>query len=123
MATNPPSPSKLSSDLALLQQERDTLVRQILASQRSSSLVHQAPDNDDKPDTDTNMATDAVTETEITAALLEAKKVRAEHIRALGRYNDIKDAAQMLIGLVADSRGCRVREVMRDLGVEDDDDL
>jgi hypothetical protein len=43
------------------------------------------------------------------------------HIGLLHTYNEIKDVGQGLIGLIADSRGVRVREVMEEMGVGEKD--
>ncbi|GAM86870.1 hypothetical protein ANO11243_048900 [Dothideomycetidae sp. 11243] len=105
-----------SSDLiAQLTTERDTLVDQILAASRCTTTsgpvsVHTA-----------NGSTRLTQEARIDAALESCRQARQEHIRLLGRYNNIKDVAQELIGMVAEMRTCRVVDVMRDLGVADDD--
>ncbi|RMJ20804.1 hypothetical protein PHISP_08325 [Aspergillus sp. HF37] len=39
------------------------------------------------------------------------------HIRLLHDYNEIKDVAQGLMGLIADARGVRQVEVQREFGV------
>ena len=95
--------TKIASDtdrLAELTAERDELVRLVVSPK----------------------ATGEVTRKQIDAALVAARKSRADHIRQLGRYNHIKDAAQELIGMVAEMRECRVVDVMRDFGIDDDDD-
>jgi hypothetical protein len=43
------------------------------------------------------------------------------HIGLLHAYNEIKDVGQGLMGLIADSRGVRVREVMEEMGVGEKD--
>jgi hypothetical protein len=43
------------------------------------------------------------------------------HIGLLHAYNEIKDVGQGLIGLIADSRGVRVREVMEEMGAGEKD--
>ena len=43
------------------------------------------------------------------------------HIGLLHAYNEIKDVGQGLIGLIADSRGVRVKEVMEEMGVREKD--
>ncbi|KAJ5661557.1 uncharacterized protein N7477_009173 [Penicillium maclennaniae] len=43
------------------------------------------------------------------------------HIRLLHEYNEIKDTAQGLLGLIADARGVRQIEVEREFGVKEGD--
>ncbi|PYI10039.1 Swi5-domain-containing protein [Aspergillus sclerotiicarbonarius CBS 121057] len=43
------------------------------------------------------------------------------HIRLLHEYNEIKDIAQGLMGLIADARGVRQVDVQREYGVDDRD--
>jgi DNA repair protein Swi5/Sae3 len=43
------------------------------------------------------------------------------HIRLLHEYNEVKDAAQGLMGLIADARGVRQVEVEREFGVKEGD--
>ncbi|KAL2787333.1 DUF1337 domain protein [Aspergillus keveii] len=43
------------------------------------------------------------------------------HIRLLHEYNEIKDAGQGLIGLIADARGMRQADVEREFGVGEKD--
>lgn len=43
------------------------------------------------------------------------------HIRLLHEYNEIKDTAQGLMGLVADARGVRQVEVEKEFGVKEGD--
>ncbi|KAJ5216551.1 uncharacterized protein N7498_002958 [Penicillium cinerascens] len=43
------------------------------------------------------------------------------HIRLLHEYNEIKDTAQGLMGLIADARGMRQVEVEREFGVKEGD--
>ena len=90
--------------LAELKAERDALVQQILSAQSPAR-------NTSTP----------ITQQQIDAALEAARKARLEHIRRLGKYNEIKDVAQELIGMVAEMRACRVVDVMRDFEIEDDD--
>jgi hypothetical protein len=50
-----------------------------------------------------------------------AKAVVKEHIARLGRYNEIRDVGMGLIGIVADTRRERVRDVQGEFGVGDGD--
>ena len=43
------------------------------------------------------------------------------HIRLLHAYNEIKDVGQELMGLIADARGVRLKEVMEEMGVGEKD--
>jgi len=43
-----------------------------------------------------------------------------QHIRLLHEYNEVKDVAMGLLGLVADARGVAVGAVMREMGIEGD---
>ncbi|PYH74064.1 SWI5/SAE3 family protein [Aspergillus vadensis CBS 113365] len=43
------------------------------------------------------------------------------HIRLLHEYNEIKDIAQGLMGLIADARGVRQVDVQREYGLDDRD--
>ncbi|KAK4501197.1 hypothetical protein PRZ48_007004 [Zasmidium cellare] len=56
-----------------------------------------------------------------TAALQTANAVIKEHIALLHSYNEIKDVGMGLMGLVAEKRGCRVKEVMGEFGVGEKD--
>jgi hypothetical protein len=53
--------------------------------------------------------------------LREAKAVVKEHIVRLGKYNEIRDVGMGLIGIVADQRRERVRDVQSEFGVGDGD--
>jgi hypothetical protein len=62
-----------------------------------------------------------VTDAQRAEALREAKRVVGEHIARLGRYNEIRDVGMGLIGIVADMRSERVRDVQGEFGVGDGD--
>lgn len=54
-------------------------------------------------------------------ALKSANAVIKEHIQLLHRYNEIKDIGQGLMGLIAEKRGCRIKDVMEEFGVDEKD--
>lgn len=54
-------------------------------------------------------------------ALAEAHAVIKRHIRLLHDYNEMRDIGMGLMGLIADSRGVRVRDVQEEFGVDKDD--
>ncbi|KAK3060453.1 hypothetical protein LTS18_008513 [Coniosporium uncinatum] len=49
--------------------------------------------------------------------LAEAKAIITRHIKLLHHYNEIRDVGQGLMGLIAESRGVRIKEVQEDFGV------
>ncbi|KAK3076542.1 hypothetical protein LTS18_012734 [Coniosporium uncinatum] len=49
--------------------------------------------------------------------LAEAKAIITQHIKLLHHYNEIRDVGQALMGLIAESRGVRIKEVQEDFGV------
>ncbi|OJJ96755.1 hypothetical protein ASPACDRAFT_46277 [Aspergillus aculeatus ATCC 16872] len=51
----------------------------------------------------------------------DPKATVQQHIRLLHEYNEIKDAGQGLLGLIADARGVRHIDVQREYGVDDRD--
>jgi hypothetical protein len=53
--------------------------------------------------------------------LQNARGVIKQHIQLLSQYNEIKDVAQNLIGIIADHRNVTIRECQEDFGVKDSD--
>ncbi|KAJ2059558.1 swi5-like zinc finger protein [Coemansia sp. S146] len=51
----------------------------------------------------------------------QARQLTDEHIDRLHRYNDIKDAGQMLFGKLADLKGKTVKEIYKDYNVDIED--
>lgn len=50
-----------------------------------------------------------------------AQVVIKKHIKLLHRYNEMRDVGMGLIGMVADSRGVRIRDCQEEFGIEDGD--
>ncbi|KAF2226124.1 Swi5-domain-containing protein [Elsinoe ampelina] len=95
--------------------KRDDLVRRILAT--NSDLPHFSTSQTvAQPN---NHSAIPVTDEQVREALAQARKARVDHVKLLGRYNDIKDVAQGLIGMIAEQRSCRVKEVMEELGIDE----
>jgi hypothetical protein len=132
-APRPPSnisrTQALTATLQTLQTERRVLLRQI-AEILSSSIPSSAPT---EPQMETPVARYlpsihahslpapplmASEEVEISN---QAQVVIKKHIKLLHRYNEIRDVGMGLIGIVADSRGVRIRDCQEDFGVEDGD--
>jgi hypothetical protein len=51
----------------------------------------------------------------------QAGAIVKRHIKLLHAYNETKDMGQGLMGLIADARGVRLKEVMDEMGVEEHD--
>ncbi|KAJ1855923.1 swi5-like zinc finger protein [Coemansia sp. RSA 1722] len=51
----------------------------------------------------------------------QARRATDAHITRLHRYNDIKDAGQILFGKLAELRGKTVKEMYKEYGVETSD--
>ncbi|KZV67481.1 hypothetical protein PENSPDRAFT_611342 [Peniophora sp. CONT] len=52
---------------------------------------------------------------------VDAEKIVFKHIKLLHRYNEAKDATQILIGKLAAHKQTTIRQVHEDLGLENDD--
>ncbi|KAN0100140.1 DNA repair protein [Tylopilus felleus] len=50
-----------------------------------------------------------------------AEEIVSRHIKLLHRYNEAKDATQILIGRLAAIRGTTIRQIHQDMGLLDDD--
>ena len=93
----------LTATLAELQQQRA-----ILASRTTLPSGLPIPSQDSPDET-------------LKLALKASNTVIKEHIQLLHRYNEIKDIGQGLMGLIAEKRGCRIKDVMEDFGVDEKD--
>jgi hypothetical protein len=51
----------------------------------------------------------------------QAQAIVKRHIKLLHAYNEIKDVGQGLMGLIADARGVRLKEVMEEMDVGEKD--
>ncbi|KAF9483464.1 hypothetical protein BDN70DRAFT_301812 [Pholiota conissans] len=52
---------------------------------------------------------------------VDAEKIVKRHIQLLHRYNEAKDAAQILIGRLATIKQTTIRQIHEDYGLNDDD--
>lgn len=89
----------VAARLEALQAERDALVAQ-------GTLPSGLPFPSDWTD-----------EQKAKQALATANAVIKEHISLLHGYNEIKDIGQGLLGMVAEKRGVRVKDIMEEFGV------
>lgn len=131
---SPAQNARLLAQLAELEAQRDELVRSMFplipadtlptSTSAASQPKHVDPGNSqdsgiagisDNPSTET-------LSTETTAAVLDyAHGVVKKHISLLHAYNGIRDVGQGLMGLIAEQRGVRVKEVMAEFGVGEGD--
>ncbi|KZT01142.1 uncharacterized protein LAESUDRAFT_707840 [Laetiporus sulphureus 93-53] len=51
----------------------------------------------------------------------DAKEIVSRHIKLLHRYNETKDAAQILMGRLASHRQSTIRQIHEEYGLADDD--
>jgi hypothetical protein len=79
---------------------------QVLIEENQSSGVDASEDDGEPTDAD------------VTAA---ANRMVKEHIKLLHEYNELKDAGQGLMGLIADQRGVRIVEVQDEFGIDAND--
>lgn len=61
------------------------------------------------------------TKSKLTPARNDPSETVKRHIRLLHEYNEIKDIAQGLMGLIADARGVRHVDVQKEFGVHEED--
>lgn len=90
---------KAQETLTQLQAQRSELVAQI------------------QPNSSTGLSEDEQTQRALSAANATVKR----HIALLTKYNEIKDIAQGLMGLIAEQRGVRVGVVMEEFGMGEKD--
>ncbi|KAJ9657607.1 hypothetical protein H2201_008112 [Coniosporium apollinis] len=77
------------------------------ASSPPSALPSSSPSTTPQPDSDSNAA-----------VLAAAKAVIKRHITLLHDYNEIRDVGLGLMGLIADARGVRIKDVQEEFGIE-----
>ncbi|KAJ2873554.1 swi5-like zinc finger protein [Coemansia aciculifera] len=95
-------------------------------------LFDDSPEKEQRAELAAAIATlkgDLEAQTKIRDALLakssltmeQARQLTDEHIDHLHRYNDIKDAGQMLFGKLAELKGKTVKEIYKDYNVDIED--
>ena len=53
--------------------------------------------------------------------MVRARETVARYKQSVTRYNDLKDAAMGLLGLIAEKEGRTLKDVLEERGIEDDD--
>jgi hypothetical protein len=106
--------AKSSQELKLeeLRAERAALIASLAALPSIQEMI-------DEDDTLSSQAFEGEpTEADIMAV---ANKIAKRHIKLLHEYNEIKDAGQGLMGLIADQRGVRIVEIQDEFGIGSND--
>ena len=85
------------------------------------SFQPQSPSTSSGKGMTTSFGTQARLPPEQQQVLNEAQKILDQHIKQLGQYNQLKDIAMGMLGIIAEKQGKPLREVMEARGVEDDD--
>ncbi|KAK3202410.1 hypothetical protein GRF29_161g1111472 [Pseudopithomyces chartarum] len=109
-----PARSPQEITLAELNAQRAALIASLAAIPTIQALVAAARARD----APSQAADPDPTDTQIMAAAQELNK---QHIKLLHDYNEIKDAGQALMGLIADQRGVRIVEVHDEFGIDAND--
>ncbi|OJD31606.1 uncharacterized protein BKCO1_4600043 [Diplodia corticola] len=61
------------------------------------------------------------TDAEKDAAVRVAKAIIQQQIRRLNDYNEMRDVGQELMGIIAESRGVRIKEIQDEFGISTND--
>ena len=110
-----PAKSAQETTLAELKAQRAALITSLAAVPGIQALVAAANNPGDAPSPPPD---DESIDTQVMAAAQELNK---KHIRLLHEYNEMKDAGQALMGLIADQRGVRIAEVQDEFGINASD--
>lgn len=109
-----------TTTLATLTVERNKLLSTVLNSQNIDTLSDLPATKVDNASAEAYVwSRGDPTEDDIKRGMESAKKLKTKHVKELQKYNEIKDIAQGLIGLIAEQRGIRVVDVMKEIGGED----
>ncbi|KAF2142970.1 uncharacterized protein K452DRAFT_297485 [Aplosporella prunicola CBS 121167] len=93
----------LEAQLADLTAHRDDLLQKLTTIPSVAATL---------PQSDASTSTPAAE-----AGIQAAKDIIKEHIRLLHDYNEIRDVGQGLMGIIAESRGVRIKEVQDEFGM------
>jgi hypothetical protein len=90
----------------------------LLASLATLPAIRSLMEEQDSLDVDMSDNHGEPTEADVMAAV---NKIVKNHIKLLHEYNELKDAGQGLMGLIADQRGVRIVEVQDEFGIDAND--
>ncbi|KAF2659064.1 hypothetical protein K491DRAFT_713074 [Lophiostoma macrostomum CBS 122681] len=109
--TNSPTPPKTTQEttLAELKAQRTALLASLAALPNIQHLIAES--------NSTTTSQPPASESTNEQVMAAANKLVKQHIKLLHEYNEIKDAGQGLMGLIADQRGVRIVEVQDEFGI------
>lgn len=58
---------------------------------------------------------------DISDANTKPTELLQEHIKRLKRYNELKDTSLGLLGLISQDKGCKIKEVVEEMGFDIND--
>ncbi|KAF2095308.1 hypothetical protein NA57DRAFT_79799 [Rhizodiscina lignyota] len=97
--------ASLKATLAELDAEKNSLL------EKFSAISHKGAKNSED-------GGNQLTSEQADASLTAAKAVTKEHISLLHRYNEMRDIGLGMMGIIADQRGVRLRDVQEEFGVD-----
>lgn len=100
----------LQTTLEDLNSERNKLSAQLRDLTTKSKNVEYAQSG--------QAGTEQLPQAELDEVMSVAKATIKEHISLLHRYNDIRDIAQGLMGMIAEQRAVRMRDVQEEFGID-----
>lgn len=118
--------ARLFSQIAELEAERDTLIRSLLPlmptsiqeSARANVNSTTNPTDTSKGTTKASNVEHQLSEATIDGVLDQSNKTVKQHIELLHAYNGIRDIGHGLMGMIAEQRGVRVKDIMDEFGVD-----
>ena len=108
------NPTPQETLLSTLRAQHAALITSLTSLPPIQDLVAEDPDSD-------LMCHPSLSEPSAADIMAAANRVVKKHIRLLHEYNEIKDVAQGIMGLIADSRGVRIVDVQDEFGVDAND--
>ncbi|KAL1642073.1 hypothetical protein SLS58_005661 [Diplodia intermedia] len=103
----------LQATLADLTARRSDVVKEFAAVPSVAEKLPSRTTPTASPEPATNAETDA--------AVQAAKAIIQQQIRRLNDYNEMRDVGQELMGIIAESRGVRIKEVQEEFGISAND--
>jgi len=118
--------ARLHSQIAEIEAQRDSLMQSLLPlmpveerEPNCTSAIHETNAASTSASSCQSSASDKqLSQATIDRVLEHSTKTVKQHIELLHAYNGIRDVGQGLIGLIAEQRGVRVKDLMEEFGVD-----